>query len=70
MGHSRKPRKDNTMQIDYDLLFEQRMALIDVMVQGAVPTDEQRGLLDGLVFLLDHIQDEGEDAGLWEHPSG
>lgn len=50
-----------TLKIDWPLLYEQKLLLIHL--QEKIPACQ--GMLEGLLSILDAIQDQGEDQG---HP--
>lgn len=54
----------NIGNIDWELLKEQKAALLDVLAN--LKNDKQEKLLEGILGLIDSIQDEAVDAGLSE----
>lgn len=54
----------NIGNIDWELLKEQKAALLDVLAN--LKNDKQEKLLEGILCLIDSIQDEAIDAGLSE----
>ena len=55
-------------QIDWDLLHKQKMALLDVIITGIIKKEETSELLDGLVQMLDEMQDNAVEFGVWSFP--
>jgi hypothetical protein len=59
--------------VDWDLLHQQKMALILLSYLENVPlpvlTDEQKENLDGIVNFIDAIQDDIVELGLWKFPA-
>ncbi len=61
------------LNIDWDLLHQQKLALVGLQLRstgtGKVKlTRNEREVIDGIVNLLDAMQDEAAAAGLWAFP--
>jgi len=61
------------LNIDWDLLHRQKLALVGLQLrstgQGGVKlTRSEREAIEGMVNLLDALQDDAVAAGLWAFP--
>ena len=61
------------LNIDWDLCHRQKLALVGLLLRstGAVNvrlTPNEREAIEGIVNLLDALQDEAVAAGLWAFP--
>lgn len=59
-----------TLDIDWPMLHRQKQTLLTLLFLNRAPTEEEAKLLDGLVNLIDYIQDQAEVEGLWVFPCG
>jgi len=59
-----------TLDIDWPMLHKQKQTLFTLLFLKKAPTEEEAKLLDGLVHLIDYIQDEAEKEGVWKFPKG
>jgi hypothetical protein len=57
-----------TLDIDWLMLHRQKQTLFTLLLLKKAPTEEEASLLDGLVQLVDYIQDEAEKEGIWRFP--
>lgn len=57
-----------TLDIDWPMLHRQKQMLFSLLFLKKAPTEEEAKLLDGLVHLIDYIQDEAVEKGIWEFP--
>lgn len=57
-----------TLDVDWPLLHEQKKTLFTLLFLKKAPTEEEAKLLDGLIYLLDDIQDEAAKQGVWKFP--
>ena len=55
------------MKIDWDLLHEQKLVLME-MRDSVPPNRPQASSLSGLIHLLDALQDEAVEQGRWAFP--
>ena len=58
------------LDIDWPMLHKQKQTLFTLLFLKKAPTEEEAKLLDGLVHLIDYIQDEAEKEGVWKFPKG
>ena len=61
------------LNIDWDLLHQQKLALVGLQLRstgkgGVKLTQNEREAVEGIVNLLDSLQDEAAAAGLWAFP--
>lgn len=57
-----------TLDIDWPMLHRQKQTLLTLLFAHRAPTEEEAKLLDGLVQLVDYIQDEAAKEGIWKFP--
>ena len=57
-----------TLDIDWPMLHQQKRTLLDLLLEYRKPTEEEAKLLDGLLNLIDCIQDEAAKEGIWKFP--
>jgi len=57
-----------TLDIDWGMLHKQKLKLLALLLEYRAPTEEEASLLDGLLHLIDYIQDEAEKEGIWRFP--
>jgi hypothetical protein len=58
---------DTLNHIDWDLLHEQKLSLLRLLEREPYDSSEAEAL-SGIINLLDTLQDEAADAGIWEFP--
>jgi hypothetical protein len=59
----------NTLNnVDWNLLHQQKLALLEMLNRRRTDSPEAEAL-SGIINLLDTLQDEAADAGIWEFPS-
>lgn len=61
------------LNIDWDLLHQQKLALVGLQLRstgkrGVKLTKGEREAIEGMVNLLDAMQDEAAAAGMWAFP--
>ena len=55
----------NTLnQVDWDLLHEQKLTLLRLLEREPYDSPDAE-MLSGIINLLDALQDEATDAGIW-----
>ena len=58
----------NTLnQVDWDLLHQQKLALLRLLEREPYDSPDAE-MLSGIINLLDTLQDEVADAGIWAFP--
>ena len=58
----------NTLnQVDWDLLHEQKLTLLRLLEREPYDSPDAE-MLSGIINLLDALQDEAADAGIWSFP--
>lgn len=55
--------------VDWELLHKQRLALGTLLTMSAIIPSETAHFLEGILNLLDALQDEAEVRGVFEYPS-
>jgi len=58
---------DTLNHVDWDLLHEQKLALLHLLEHEPYDSPEAEAL-SGIVNLLDALQDEAAKAGIWSFP--
>jgi hypothetical protein len=58
---------DTLNQVDWDLLHEQKLTLLRLLERQPYDSPDAEAL-SGLINLLDALQDEAADAGIWSFP--
>jgi hypothetical protein len=58
---------DTLNHIDWDLLHEQKLSLLRLLEREPYDSSEAEAL-SGIINLLDTLQDEAADAGIWSFP--
>ena len=53
--------------VDWDLLHNQKLALLEILERQRGGSDEAEALL-GIINLLDALQDDAADEGIWKFP--
>jgi hypothetical protein len=53
--------------VDWDLLHNQKLTLLEMLERQRGGSNEAEALL-GIVNLLDALQDDAADEGIWEFP--
>lgn len=61
------------VNIDWDLLHRQKLALVALQLRstgtgGVKLTPNEREVIEGIINLLDALQDDAVAAGLWAFP--
>ena len=61
------------LNIDWDLLHQQKLAVVGLQLRstgkgGVKLTQNEREAIEGIVNLLDALQDAAAAAGLWAFP--
>ena len=54
-------------KVDWDLLHIQKLALLEILERQRSGSKEAEALL-GIINLLDALQDDAADEGIWEFP--
>lgn len=57
-----------TLDIDWEMLHEQKKTLFTLLFLKKAPTEKEATLLDGIVTMIDDIQDEAVKQGIWKFP--
>jgi hypothetical protein len=60
--------EDLADKVDWGLLHKQRLTLAELLIIGTIPSAKELNLLEGVLHLLDRMQDTAEEAGLWKYP--
>lgn len=57
---------NHKLTIDWPLLAKQKISLLHLMIHKNAPTIDQLEHLEGILSLLDVLQDQAERMGLWK----
>jgi hypothetical protein len=63
-----KPMFESLNNVDWNLLHQQKLTLLEMLKHQRDGSPEAEAL-SGIINLLDTLQDEATDAGIWEFPS-
>jgi hypothetical protein len=63
-----KPMCKSLNNVDWNLLHQQKLTLLEMLKRQRDGSPEAEAL-SGIINLLDTLQDEAADAGIWAFPS-